>query len=303
MPYVVNHITTSATHPAFCKPSLLRLSTNATSFATATHTSFRRKCTPAAAAYPPRRIGAVAKDLQQALQSSLQSRTSRISVTLPPGARLGTEERSEEKDETPDARRIGGDRELARILAGMFERTGLLVRVLFATEKEVAEARRAWGPAIECEVGVLGSLVKKGKARVIAGKKLPKKVGFNSSNRSGGGSEGGGSARRSEEELEVDVFVAVGGGAGFMDKVRTLAQQKGMDKLVIVANGNSSNDTMAVDLQRYYDDEFEAVYYYRVNPHPKCSKGILFRKFPDGKFFAFVLVSTASLFFVQQCRD
>ncbi len=47
------------------------------------------------AALPPRRIGAVARDMQGALQDALRARVSRVAVELPPGARLGTEKRDD----------------------------------------------------------------------------------------------------------------------------------------------------------------------------------------------------------------
>lgn len=240
------------------------------------HVSQRSQCSgrviPTNAAHPPRRISSVTKDLQQALQTSLQARTSRIDVTLPQGSKLGTEKR--EGDEDAFARRLAGDRELARIIAGMFERTGLAVRVVFATERERSTAARMWGPLVECEIITWDT--KSSSSRKA------------SSSKSGGGG-GIGKAKKSaksgfgkEEVADPDVYIVVGGGASFMTRVRSLAGAVGMDKLIITANGNGTGEQVPIDLKRYMDEEFESVYYYKPNPHPKWSGGVLFRKFPDG---------------------
>lgn len=225
---------------------------------------------PRCVAKPPRRISAVAKDLREALQSSLQARTSRIDVRLPTGAKLGNEKRG---DEEPNRRRVAGDRELARIISGMFEGTGLSVCIAFATEAEMSAAKKMWGP-VQCRLECWGKAPSGGRARGKGAKKS--KAGFG---KPGSAADGGGGSIHAEDD--TDVYIVVGGGAPFMSRVRAVADSFGQDKLVIVANGNSALEQLPIDVARYWDAEFESVYHYAPNPHPKWSGGVLFRKFPD----------------------
>lgn len=226
------------------------------------------------AAHPPRRVGAVAKDLRQALQLSLQSRMSRVDVRLPMGARLGTEKRQDPDDESLDTRRKSGDRELARVLAGMFEGTGLNSVVAFSSKYEREAAVKLWGPISFSVVSWDSGSGRTGNSR--------RRSQSSSKVKKQSGKGGFGPTLNEQKSEDPDVYITVGGGAGFLARVRSLAQSVGMDKLVIVANGNSLDDTLPVDLQRYFDDEFESVYHYQPNPHPQWNGGVLFRKFPDG---------------------
>lgn len=232
-----------------------------------------------AAAHPPRRIGNVVKDLRQALQSSLEARKSRIEVTLPFGAKLGTETR--DKDEGILTQRTTGDRELARIIATMFEGTGLHVCVAFATEGERAAAVRTWGSLAKCDIVMWTGGKSKSKLTSSSRKRGMSKT------QSRQPKTGFGKASSEQPQKDPDVYIAVGGGAAFLARVRSLAMSVGLDKLVIVANGNSGDEDMPRDLQLYLDDEFETVYHYKPNPHADWSGGVLFRKFPDGSLLAF----------------
>lgn len=205
---------------------------------------------------PPRRVGAVAKDVQQALQVALRERMSRMEIRLPRGARLGTERRSSEEETDSEA----GDREVGRILAGMFEKTGLSVCVVFDSERARRRAEKMWGPVAECETAAweCSKGRKKGKTR---------KSGF---------------GRDDGKTKDFDVYIVVGGGAGFVARVREVAQRVGMDTLVILANVNARNEVMPVDLQKYREANFKWVYFYQPDPHPQVRGGVLFRKFPDG---------------------
>lgn len=111
---------------------------------------------------------------------------------------------------------------------------------------------------------------KKGKGKLTA--KNVKTTGF------------GKAVAKEEAQADADVYIVVGGGAGFLSKTRKLADSLGPDKLVIVANPNSARDKLPLDLQVYREEAFEAVYHYEPNPHPKWSGSVLFRKFPDGTF-------------------
>lgn len=233
--------------------------------------------TPRCAAHPPRRIASVAKDLQQALQTSLQARISRIDIQLPLGSKLGTERRPDEESSTMT--RIAGDRELARIVSGMFERTGLNVQVVFSSERERAAAAKMWGPLAECECVAWERGAKRGATRGAVVQKKKKGSGKTASKATGFGKDA------VEETVEPDVYILVGGDASFMNRVRGLSQSMGMDKLVIVANGNSGGEPVPVDLEKFFDEEFECVYHFTPNPHPKWKGGVLFRKYPDGKCF------------------
>lgn len=234
-----------------------------------------------ATAHPPRRIGNVAKDLRQALQNSLKARTSRIDVRLPFGAKLGTEKR-DDKNENIETQRTSGDRELGRLVSGMFEGTGLSICVAFSTETERAFAARMWGPLTKCETTVWSSTSLKKRAK----KRKQPKPGFGASN----------STQVIERGIEgnYDVYVTVGGGAGFMQRVKMMCESVGMDTLIIVANGNSMDDELPLDLKNYFEDEFENVYFYQPNPNPKWKGGVLFRKFPDGSFILFFFISCFS---------
>ena len=203
----------------------------------------------------------MAADLKQALQASLTARTSRIDVVLPPGAKLGTEKRPDA--ELAEHKIRAGDRELARILAAMFEKTGLNVRVVFETHPLQRAAAKLWGPVVECEIVSADAKQKRGKS----------KGGF-------GAASGG----KKEKFEHVDVYIFVGGGAAFLEKATALAERVGMDKLVILANVNSNRDNLPTHVEQYWVENFECVYHYKPNPHPKWSGGVLFRKFPEGMY-------------------
>lgn len=237
----------------------------------------KNRCTAAtkrvqvSAAHPPRRVGNVAKDLREALQNSLKARTSRIEVRLPFGAKLGTEKRKD--DETVAAQRTSGDREVARLISGMFEGTGLSVCVAFPTDGELNAANKMWGPLSTCATvsWATGSTANKKKKQKLTG------------NTTAGFGKQQGQRPQAKDSAEFDVLIAVGGGAAFMDKIRKFSNSVGMDKLVIIANTNGSEDVLPVDLDCYFEETFEPVYIYTPNPSPKWSGGVLFRKFPDGK--------------------
>lgn len=224
------------------------------------------------AAHPPRRVGNVAKDLRDALQKSLGARRSRLAVRLPFGAKLGTEVRNGE-DENFERQRIAGDREVARLISGMFDGTGLAVTVVFSSDPESAAATKLWRPMATC--GII-SWTGTGKQSKANREKKRKKSGFGETT-----SQADSAGITSNDPKDADVLVAVGGGAPFLQRVRSFAQSVGMDKLVITANANSADDSLPVDLARFFDD-FEQVYYYHPDPSPKWSGGVLFRKFPDG---------------------
>lgn len=263
----------------YAMPSLLTF----ISYHQPTPTLHRHHSPPRCTALPPKRIGAVAKDLQQALQSCLQSRVSRISVKLPVGAKLGTEIRS--NDEDLIERQKAGDREVARILAGMFERTGLKVCIVFETARDRSMASKMWGKNTEFEIGDIMER---------RGRKKGKSVGS--------GAEGfgkGGVSRRVQNE--VDVYIILGGSPSFMNSVRNLAKEKGMDKLIILANVNEDARRFPVDLLHFLQDEFIGAYHYEPNPHPQWKGGVLFRKFPDGQFITLLFLAEGMTCFVCTC--
>lgn len=144
----------------------------------------------------------------------------------------------------------------------MFEGTGLSVSAVFDSARLSAAASKKWGP-VECVVEDLGKDAKGG------GKKKRK------------AQKGFGSSAEMEEERKKDVYIMVGGGAAFLERVRRSVEPYGMDTLVILVNPNSEMETLPVDLQRWKDEEFESVYHYETDPHPKWKGGVLFRKFPD----------------------
>lgn len=222
-------------------------------------------------ATPPKRIASVANDLQTALQDSLRARQSRIDITLPSGAKLGTEQRRDEQD--LPSRQLAGDRELARIIAAMFENTGLSVNVIFPSLAAKSAAVKMWGPLVQCTFSHWDSS-NTAKKNVSREKTKKKKKGKSS----GFGKDLG----KDESKNEADVFVIAGPVAGMMPRVRAVSEAMGQDKLIIVLNANSGRQQMPVDVEKYMSDVFEEVYHYSPNPHPKWSGGVLFRKFPDG---------------------
>lgn len=146
------------------------------------------------------------------------------------------------------------------------------VRVVFENSRDRNAASKLWGDSLECEVADLVERRRKKMGRSTSG--------------SGGGF--GGAADGSHVQGNVDVYVIVGGSASFMNSVRRLTQEKGMDTLIIVANPDSEAQRMPSDLQRFLQDEFIRVYHYEPNPHPRWKGGVLFRKFPDGQFASFL---------------
>ncbi len=87
----------------------------------------------------------------------------------------------------------------------------------------------------------------------------------------------------------IDVLLVVAPTAAQMGKVRLLGERWGMDKLIILLNCDVDGAKAPVHLVKYIDSEFDKVYFYRPNPHPKWSGGVLFRKFPDGASMALPL--------------
>lgn len=237
-----------------------------------------------APALPPRRIGAVAKDMQAALQDCLRARRSRLEIALPPGARLGTEKRPDDIDAR--GRRVASNRELGRLLAGMFEGTGLSCRVIFGSVSEKETAKKAWGPLVECAFDHWEGVGRGGATGRGAGGEEPakrksrqKKSGFTKTSVQ----PKGGFSRDSSPAAE-DVYIIVGPSPAQMSQVRALSDALGQDKLVLLANADiysNSESSVPIDITRYVADSFESAYFYTPNPHPSWSGGVLFRKFPN----------------------
>ena len=88
----------------------------------------------------PRNLKEVLAQLRDSVQASLRDRNSRISVETPIGFEFGVEgERVKRQGKakmlkSSDIER--SNRELARIFVGMFEGTGLVPLILFASPKE-----------------------------------------------------------------------------------------------------------------------------------------------------------------------
>ena len=206
---------------------------------------------PRCAAQPPKRIGAVAKDMQSALQSALRARLSRASLELPPGAKLGTEKRKEEGH-------VGGDRELCRIISSMFDGTGLKTHAIFSTPEYASAAKKMWGPLAECGVGSWDGGSRTNKSGF--GKKTKTNTTTNIAK-------------------DIDVLLVVNPTLAQLSRVKTLSNQWGLDKLILLLNTSTKGGPL--DIVRFIDDEFETVYCYKPNPHPNWAGGVLFRKFPD----------------------
>ena len=149
----------------------------------------------------------------------------------------------------------------------MFDATGLSVTLVFPSRTELLSARNMWGELSGAH------MVHWGRDKPSAKRKAAnRKAGF-------------GDAKQSSDTSDSpDVYILVGGGASFLQRARSLAESNGMDKLVILLNPNSDDDALPVDLDSFCDTHFEHVYYYRPDPHPRWSGGVLFRKFPDGTF-------------------
>lgn len=123
---------------------------------------------------------------------------------------------------------------------------------MFGVKEDAEMARRLWGGRIECEVGCVG----------------------------GGGRRGFGGGGRGGEA--VDVYVVVGG-VGVLGEAVALAKRWGRDKLVVVVNANSDGLVLSEAVRTVWE-EFVHVYYYQPDPHPRWKGGVLFRKFPHGRF-------------------
>lgn len=223
----------------------------------------QRSTTPyCGASTPPRRIGAVAKDLKNALQTSLTARTSRILVQLPPAARLGTEPRDSSTDTINNADIIAGNRELARLLIGMFESTGLSIRLVFSNTTEKSLAQKIWPSTINVTMDISRPSSRKSRRSSSAG--------FSSGNKS-----------TSTTKNDHDVHILVGGGVQMLNYATDLCKQYGQETLVILANVNTIQEHVSSDVQDFIDQTFISVYYHKPNPHPTWQGGVLFRKFPD----------------------
>ncbi len=152
---------------------------------------------------------------------------------------------------------MGGDRELCRIISSMFEGTGLKVHALFSTTDYANLAKNMWGPLAECSIGDWGNWTSG----------LRKKGGF-------------GKKRESVAHASnVDVLLVVSPTADQLNRVKVLSEKWGLDKLILLLNASTKG--APVDVARFVDEEFEPVYCYRPNPHPKWAGGVLFRKYPD----------------------
>lgn len=255
------------TTAAFCAPFFFTSHRAPSSPATSLSRPPRWVC----AAQPPRRIGAVAKDLQEALQSALGARCSRGLIELPAGARLGTEKRPKSEDGNSNG---NGNRELARILAGMFEGTGLKVRVIFNCDEHARAARKKWGPLVECAISDWdgGKTPKNQKA-----KKKKSAGGFGKK----AAAEVVPVSKEAGSDENCDVFLIVAPLSSQLPKVKRLSTTWGMDKLILLLNADSNSTNAPVDTVRFVREEFERVYVYRPNPHPQWTGGVLFRKYPD----------------------
>ena len=153
-----------------------------------------RRSAPAMVALP-RNLKEVLAQLRDSVQASLRDRNSRISVETPIGFEFGVEgERVKRQGKakmlkSSDIER--SNRELARIFVGMFEGTGLVPLILFASPKEAKAAKELWdAPGFEARVQAL--VPAETAASAAGGAEAPLKTRAGGSSRGSGGGFGGG---------------------------------------------------------------------------------------------------------------
>lgn len=198
--------------------------------------SRRERTVISLSAKPPRRARALAQDVQQALQSALQSRQSRLSVELPTGAQLGLEPRKQQ--ESKNVAKTVGDREVARLMIALFEGKGLKMHVFFSGKAQVKEADRVWGQMNDVTLGEWRGI-----------------RGF------GAGMAGG-----------ADVLVFVGDDTRLVRAASEVGQSLGMDKLVIMVNARAPEQMDERFIEVYHFDttaKWKGGVVFRKHPHGK----------------------------------
>lgn len=209
---------------------------------------------------PPKSIRDAVTQLREALQSTLHARISRACITMPLDAKYGVEAsvpaRHDGTQESTRQVQQRSNRELARLLVGMFETSGLDVRVIFGAEAEAREARRLWPDAIH-----------NGACRVTCSE-TPRRRQRAVSRGFGGG--GGASDAPGDAVL---MYVAPRDGA-HTQQVRAASAALGVDTLVLVLNAPP-------EARASLGDHFHTTYFYRQPAHALHPHTALYRKFPD----------------------
>lgn len=285
-----------------------------------------------------RRIAAAVREIREAMQAALTARRSRLSVTLPPGARLGMEKANKSNQALSRVDLMRGDRELARCIIGLFEGTGLKVCAVFAGKGDMEAARKMYGPLLECaydcwtEDDLEMSSASSRKSKTRKSSVAPRKRTANASTKGSGfgvSAAVAASAASSSNESsapcgsvmatgEHDVYIVVAPRQEFLASVRRLSQSHGDETLVILANARTEDmKGLPSEVMRYFNGcsggksepdvgkanveqgVFEDVYYWKPNPSDKFAGGVLFRKFPDD----WVLCRATPLGQVQRIRE
>lgn len=239
-----------------------------------------------ATAGPPRRVGAAVQELRKAMQSALQARQSRLAVRLPDGARLGLEKGGADGA----AGFVRGDRELARCVSALFDKTGLSTCVVFPAAGEMRAAIKSFGPMAECRFDCWESAAA-GTAVAGASRKERRKKARGGERRQGASGAGAGfGAAPSEPEVapgsvmnssKFDVYIVVAPKQSCLARVQQLAERYGDETLVILVNGRvESMQGLPASTMQYFGD-FEDVYFWSPDPSPSFQGGVLFRSFPN----------------------
>lgn len=237
---------------------------------------------------PPRRVGAAVQELRAAMQSALSARQSRLAVRLPDGARLGLEKGG--ADGT--AGFVRGDRELARCVAALFEKTGLSVCVILPAAGEMRAAVKSFGPMAECQFDCWESAAA-GAGSTGASRKERRKKARGSSRgpaATGAGAGFGGAAPSDADSTipgsvmksrKFDVYIVVAPKQSCMARVQQLGERHGDETLVILLNGRveSMQGLPPTTVEHFMG--YEDVYYWSPDPSPAFQGGVLFRRFPD----------------------
>jgi len=248
----------------------------------------------------PRTPKALVDQLRGAVQTALQSRQSRMRVSLPPGFDYGIE--SQRKGKPVSNPVVRSDRELARLFTEMFQGTGLVPTVCFPTVEDASAASKLWGDievrTVALDPGAVGGGV------VVAAKPV-KPTGAKPRAAGGGGfgaaplPKGATKAPASKVPDGAEVVFVVSPGPAQCDAVERFCSQHGLDRLVVLLNPRSLEEAppadadektaelaaatgagLASEAQRaYFCAEFVDVYAFQTNPAGQTEEpAVLFKR-------------------------
>jgi len=253
----------------------------------------------------PKDVKDAVSKCREAVQKGLEGRLSRMDVEFPVGTKFGIEKDAKKRgggkgrlmsamaaDDNSSA--DGGvtkdmletsDRELARLFVDMFQPVGGdNIAVVFSEDSLKDLAMESWrgDPTASCRIMSITRGARKSKSSLIikgigSGKKK-QKLGFAAKMNEEFSDESSGPFKL-PENCEVALFVAPT--AKDLIKINNICNDVGMGTLVVLLNARLDLIQKSQEVDDYYKNEFEKVYYLSIAPQSASPGCLLYRAYPN----------------------